>query len=811
MPGTLLNAALGLLPDRTVAVTGPDTLAAIVPMYNEETGAHASISALLHQETPPDQIALSINGGTDGTYRVATGVLLENGYRLVSSAVPGGPEARLEHWRGDAGQPPVVLISHPTRTAKSESINRLVGEGLVTADRLLILDGDTVLTPGFITELRNNFYRLRETGRGEQRRFVLEDYGLVSGSVCSARPPAGAGQWQQLISRGRGAEYATSMLLRRGQARQLGEGRLFGSSRVFTVVGCGFAARRGRLPLPLDSRTEDHEFTLLVQNTEAEERFTDPAGHGDRGFRVGTPTGSVPLHEYLPAGARFSVRRSGNVRFVPGAAMFTEDPALPGSLLGQVERWNGGGQEGALKRLGTRLRPNVAWTVWLAQLENLTGIFLLFLLLPNMIAANFAHPGFGVPLRAAGSWLLLDAVLTFLLSGLGFAVMNAATGRRGPRGILGAAGQAAAALAAYLFIRLVNPLAYVAALFDTVPAWWRSRHAAGRKHGVAWERPRGRRGLSPGVRNVLLSVAVLPVITGALLVPLLFPVNAPVWEIVHTAEQLKLEDYTSGLPPLSPAPAGGALCGAGTSGRGLELPRAAEETAYDPLGTWDLLALARLAPLLPLIEQAAAEYRINVQDLLLVFMNESLFDPLAVGPTGDLGLAQLTGDALTLLRTVSRDPSSAAYGPGLIDPDSNVFDPVFASCAGAAKLAWAWSQPRVSELSEAYALYINPVHGFAGGRIGRTWEPLVAQLDLLRPNVQRMASVYAQYGSDPARLPAAERKLVETSLLVADGLLDMRSAYERAREVIHSERIDDLELYDRVLNRLYGPALALND
>src|SRR5690625_3479454 len=398
MPGTLLNAALGLLPDRTVAVQGPLTLSIVVPMYNEERGAGHCISALLRQETPPHQIAISINGGQDDTRAVVTAKLREKGYGPVSRDSPGGLPARVEQWRAGPAEPPVLLVIYTEKTAKAESVNNLVASELLSGDRILVVDGDTVLHPRFVTELSRNFYRLRQVGRAGSRGWVLEEYPLVSGSVRARRPRGPAGAWQRLISSGRRAEYATSTLLRRGQARQAGDGPVFGTSRVFTVVGCGFAASREHFPMPVHSRTEDHEFTLRVQNSGREASVLTPEELGARGFRLGGGAESRPLTDLVPPGSPVRFRRAGTVRFVPEATMLTEDPATAGGFLNQVERWNGGGQEGALKRLGSRLRPNVAWTVWLAQAESLTGIFLLLLLLPNMVALNFVNPGLGMPL-----------------------------------------------------------------------------------------------------------------------------------------------------------------------------------------------------------------------------------------------------------------------------------------------------------------------------------------------------------------------------------------------------------------------------
>ena len=56
-----------------------------------------------------------------------------------------------------------------------------------------------------------------------------------------------------------------------------------------------------------------------------------------------------------------------------------------------------------------------------------------------------------------------------------------------------------------------------------------------------------------------------------------------------------------------------------------------------PLSRWGLLSLVRLAPIAPLIEEAATAYDLPVDLYLTILLNESYLDPLAVGPTGDKG------------------------------------------------------------------------------------------------------------------------------------------------------------------------------
>ena len=806
-----MNSFLGLRPDKSISVASQETLTVIAPMYNEENGARRCLASILRQEVQPDQLAISINGGSDNTYAVVTRILGEYGYSRKATDMLDGLDARLERWLAPGGAASIVLVTYRTRTAKSESINNLFNYRLISSDRVLLVDGDTILHPGFVRAMRQNFYRLStRTVEGSQRH-VIEDYALISGSVSSWLPQ-GAPVWQRIVSSGRRAEYAFSTLLRKGQSSQPGSSAVFGNSRLFTVVGCGFTARRELFPMPDTTRTEDHEFTLEVQNMPLTEVELEPAALDSMGLRLQIGDRLVRPSEVFGPDELILLRTGGNARFVPEALMLTEDPSSLNGLLNQVERWNGGGLEGALGRLGKKLRPNVAFTVWLAQIENLVGIFLLLFVLPNLIAMNVVNPSIGMSGAALLTWFVIDLVLSFLLNTAGFRLQKLARG--GPRkgAISWAMRQSLVSLPAYLLIRYLNPFAWVGAATDVIPAWIRRQRnrSAVQAGGVAWERPRGARA-SLRTQGVMVSVLGLyPLLSGLVVAPVINPVNATGWQLTYARSVVDMDNHRS-VGPL-PTPEEGAVptyCEAGQPGLVQLTLAGSAGVAYTPLGLWDLLALGRLAPLLPLIEQAAASYELPVTDLLQVFMNESLFDPLAHGPTGDLGLSQLTTDALTLLYAASNDPRSPIYNPSLISADSNVFDPVFSACAGAAKLAWAYDQPRVRNLEQAYALYINPVHGFVNGRIGDIWIPLVAQMQALEPNIQRLAATYAQYQHDPQVLSQHERRLIEVSLQVADSSIDLRAAYSQALEVIADAQIDDRDVYRQVLDQLFGPTLAV--
>ncbi len=813
MPGILLNSVLGLLPDRTRSVMSTETVTVVAPMYNEEEGARRCLASILTQNEAPEQIIVSINGGQDDTYAVVARILTDYGYRRRTVDEVNGLDASLERWLPVQAGAQVTLVVYRRQTAKADSINSLFRRRIVTTDRAILVDGDTILHPDFVHEIRRNFYRLRTRRNGDTVEHVIEDYGLVSGAV-SSWAPKGAGRWQRIVSAGRKAEYAFSAMIRRGQTRQIGSSELFGNSRLFTVVGCGFAARRELFPMASHTRTEDHEFTLLTQSMPVTETQITPEALELMGLRVDSGEGLVSPIDWFDLGDKVILRTGGNARFVNEALMMTEDPDSATGYLNQVERWNGGGIEGALGRIGKRLPHNVFMTVWLSQLENIVGIMLLLFVLPSLVALNMGNPSIGMPWHALLGWFAFDVILSLLLNTGGFTLQRRATGMAVWPSLRQAFGLALTTLPSYLLIRYMNPFTWVAAAIDIIPQHLRSRRTrVARRPAGAWERPRFAR-MSLRTSGVMASVlAVFPLIVGFVVAPIINPVNSEGWRLTNDRPVVKLENHVSASPLYSSGPEEIICAPTGTwaSAHDVSYRLHGDPANYGELNLWDLLTLARLAPLLPLIEEAAGTFDVPVKGYLQILINESLLDPLAHGPTGDLGLSQVTSDALTLLAAASQDPNSVIYSPGLIHDEGNVFDPAFSACLGAAKLAWAYSQPRVETLSEAYALYINPVHGFVNGRIGDIWVPLVAQVEVLAPTVERIAAVYARFETDPDSLTSLERRLVASSMDVRAGRIDIKTAYAQALDVIIDARIDDRDFYRRVLTNLYGaptPSLA---
>ncbi len=497
MPTTLLNAALSTVPDRSLPVCGPDRLAVVSPMYNEEAGARRALASLLTQSSLPDELAVSVNGSSDGTHAVVTATLEEFGFERLARAPAPQLLATVERWRHPGKAMAVVVLDYRQRTAKSEAVNNLVTSSLLTAERVLLVDGDTVFDRGFIAALRRNFYRLRwHSGRP-----VLEDYALQSGSVTSF-VPAGAQRAQRFIAAGRSAEYAFASVLRRGQVRTPGDGDLWGASRLFTVVGCGFTVRRDVLPMSPDTLTEDHDLTLAVQALPRTVERWSPAALAARGFRIVVEGEEVPFDQAFDREDVIELRRGGNARFVGDAQMYTEDPAHAGGYLRQIERWHGGGIQNALKRVlgeaGDRaMTPNVRFTLFGAQLENLLGLLLL-LLVPVMLALGvLGAMGSSALARNLALWVGIDLAATGLMTFAGF-YAQARDGRRARAPALRFAGRRTLQTwLPYMLLKVANPVSFVAAASSVVPAFFRERRAASRRavkgtQGVAWERPTAR-------------------------------------------------------------------------------------------------------------------------------------------------------------------------------------------------------------------------------------------------------------------------------------------------------------------------------
>lgn len=831
MPTVLANTALSFVKDRSYPVHSTDTLAVVSPMYNEEKGAAKALRSLLEQDVAPDQIALSINGGSDATYEVVSGLLGRKGYIKKVSRSYEALQAVLEIWLGATSPSFISVLRYSDKVSKSQSINTLVEQGIVRADRILVLDGDTVLHPGFVRYLRDNFYRLRVHTSSGARRFVLEDYGLQSGWVTSYAPKDASLQGR-FISAGRKAEYAFSGVLRSGQAKQLGRSALWGNSRLYTVIGCGFAARRDLFPIPTRTETEDHDFTLMGQNTPPTLERLSRAELARRGFKIVVDGEALAPEAFFDKEDMVKLKRGGNARFVEEALMLTEDPPHFNGFIRQVERWNGGGQQNVLERFGRPLAPQVRFALWTALFENILGLFILSLV-PLAVALHAGNSSLGLPLSAVALWLGFDGLLTFLFVGYGTYRQSKAARKPWWEALARGLRLSLRTTLPFLVLRYINPVTYVASATRVLPRHFFTRRNP-RDTGVVWERSHLRRQTrTEPVFVWTLLVFGASALGVAALAPQLNPINEEAWRLTHNAPFVDMRDFdhvsfmvepsakpspqpelepptlVTERPPRRGEPLSG-YCEPETLRVAAPEPLRlrGEAEAYRPLNRWSLLTLARLAPLLAYIENAATAYNVPVDFYLMVLLNESYLDPLAIGETDDKGLSQVTSDALTLLKALAQDRDSPYYNPQLFPALFSVFDADFSLCAGAAKLAWARSQAGVTNEAEAYALFINPVHGFAGGRISERHLPLTEAMLSQAPMVAALANTLALYHEHPDQLSDPERKLLNTAAFVHRGYLSLEDAYRVSFEVVQSVGLKDTEMYKALFSRYFGDVSA---
>ncbi len=831
MPTTLLNAALGLVPDRGLPVRGPDRLTAVVPMFDEELGAGRALTSLLDQREPVDEVVVSINGGRDRTPEVVAATLAAAGYACEADAPWGPSEVPRWRWRGAGARPPVVVLVHPRPVSKADSINLVVAGGLVSTERVLVMDGDTVLDDGFVAALRDAFYRLRPERHGGRMRWVLEDLAVQSGAVTSLWPVDG-GAAARLVSAARSAEYAFATLMRRGQTARLGSGPTFGASRLYTVVGCGFVARRAAFPMPSDTMTEDHDFTLQVQEGGSSERAIEVDSLHARGFRVVVDGRPRPLADVIDD-ASLTWRTTCGARFEAGATMRTEDPPRLSAYVGQIERWIGGGLENGLKRLvdperRRSLTPNVRFTVLAAQLENLVGM-LLFLALPAALGLWWPWAGSDAVLRGVGAWLLADAIVTGALVALG-AFLQARAGGGGRATAAGVAlRRVALGVLPLLLLRPLNAVAYATAATRVVPRFV-LRSLAEPSVNVTWERPRAirksLRSRTAAVGSVMVTLALAGFLVAARVSADTRPIDTQAWRDLHAGPRVDLMVHAvlptavAAVPAVPahdrrelmvaaepPTHAGGSTyCGPTGVAASADVARRFDEAApaYQPLSPWGVLTLARLAPIGALVEEAASAYDIPPVLLLQLLLNESYLDPLAVGPTDDLGLSQVTSDTLSLLRRISTTRGSRFENRALFAGAFSAFDPDFSICAGAAKLAWVRELPNGDDDEIAYARYINPLDGVVDGHVSARHRPLVDAFVAVRPMAEALAGAIVAYRVDRLRVTPVERTLLDLYHGVdgVDGGVEL--AYRRLAGLAEPLGIRDPGFYARVVAGLYG-------
>jgi cellulose synthase/poly-beta-1,6-N-acetylglucosamine synthase-like glycosyltransferase len=840
-PTVVFNAVVGLAPEREVTLRGPDRLAVVLPMFDEEGGAEAALLSVLAQRSPADAVVVSINGGSDRTGDVVAGALRRLGYRPEPRRERHGLGGRVTIWRRPA-RLDVTVVEFHAATGKAECLNAIVEHGIVGAERVLAVDGDTVLDPGFIGALRDGFYRARLETREGRRRWVVEDVALQSGAATSRRP-ARATPVATLVSCARDAEYAFSAVLRSGQTRRLGASRTFGRTRLYTVVGCGFSLRRDAFPIPMDTLTEDHDLTLAIQADDGDERSIDVESLAARGFEVVAGGRVHDPRAFFGAGETLTLLRGGGARFVTGAVMHTEDPSHLGGYVRQVERWTGGGLQNALKRTvdpsrSRALAPNVRFAMLSAQLENLFGLALLAYL-PIWLGMRTVDPGSGLPFLGLALWLAIDLTSTALVAAVGFVRLERSRGARG-RALVGHVIRGVAVgVVPLVALKYVHAVCYVTAASRVVPAYL-LRAGADRGAAVTWVRPhrhvrKGAHARTVGVGVAMASYALVGFVAVVSLAAPFDGIARETGEGAHSGAPIEYLAYL-GLPVQRSGPAlVPYVARSGTVEAGVvpvvdldddDGPAAATRSQYCPphavavataiprslsddagafegLSPWGVLTLARLVPVLAHVEAASTAYDVPPRLLLQVLLNESFLDPLAHGPTDDVGMSQVTADALALLRALATDPDSGFANPLLVGVPFTLYDPDFSICAGAAKLAWARAQPGGADDGIAYARYVNPSDGVVDGRVSARHAPIVAAFEAVRPLALAMSAVVAAYRADPEAVGPAARSLLAVADGVAAGAFGLEGAYRMTADLVTELGVDDAAFYAAVVRRLY--------
>lgn len=821
MPTVFLNTFFSFFKDKTLKLISNDSLAVISPMYNEEKGGGLALDSLLMQESVPEHIAISINGSTDRTYDVVTSILKMRNFDFRGTTAIPKFNAILETWTSRKYRTRVNIIVYYRQVSKSESINNLLESKIVDADRILIVDGDTIFHKAFVKRLRENFYRLHKKGK----EYWIEDYGLQSGSVGSI-VRSDSSFSAKFISASRTAEYAFSSIVREGQAKQIGNNALFGNSRLYTVIGCGFVARKDLLPIPVDTETEDHDFSLSCQGHKASFEKVSLTALKARSFKIIYKNQEYEVDKFIQQD-KIKIKHSGNARFVPDALMSTEDPPHLNGFIRQIERWNGGGLQNVLKRFGRSLSINVFFTLWGSFTEAVVGLILLALL-PTLIALNYGNSSLGIAPLSLGAWLGFDLIVSLSLIYLGLFKRFRAANMNIIKAWFKAVITSFRTIIPFLILRWFNPLTYVASATKAIPEHIRSRRKNYLRRGITWEKAHTR-GLKPSrSKIVLLWTSLFTVISTfavANFAPYINPINEEAWKLVYNKPHIDLEDYDY-LPAINSGQDEAVLVSLNTSTTKISLPKIPDGSislfchpsftylpngqktianygntgSYQRLGFWGLLTLARAVPLMPYIENAANTYNVPVDLLLRIYINESDLNPLADGTTGDKGLSQITSDALTLLNGISKDKDNKFYNPRLFPNKYSVYDPDFSSCAGAAKIAWALDQELAQGNQEkAYALYINPIHGVQNNEISQIHKILVGNMMSYTEMVQYIANAYAQYQENPARLTNFERSLIAVSYAVEDKEISIGEAYKKVYSLVKRYQLDDEEVYQTIL------------
>lgn len=204
---------------------GPVTITVLVPAHNEAERISATIKGLLSQDNPPERIIVVADNCTDETPALARTAGVE------------------------------VFETKGNRHKKAGALNQALGALLPEFgenDVVMIVDADTVLDQGYLTEAR--------------RRFIDDRALMAVGGLFYGEPGAG---WLGQFQRNEYTRYSRDIRRRRGKVFVLtGTASAFRPRGLRTVAqarGTLIPGRRGDV-YDTAALTEDNELTLALKS-----------------------------------------------------------------------------------------------------------------------------------------------------------------------------------------------------------------------------------------------------------------------------------------------------------------------------------------------------------------------------------------------------------------------------------------------------------------------------------------------------------------------------------------------------------------
>ena len=827
-PATMLNLVMGTFPDRTIPVRSNDIVSAILPMYNEGAVAKESLESLLSQTKMPKSIIVSVNGGGtdndfDKTYYVVRDELQSHGYISKEEGLSSTLDSGVETWVHEY-LPEVKVIDHIMQTSKADSVNGAIRQETEGIDRILILDGDTILKEDFLEKMSSNFYRLNIKRTDKGPVFEIEDYGLQSASVQSLREND---KWQaKLISSARKFEYAFATVVRKGQATVFGNSKLFGNTRLFTATGCGLTARKELYPMPQETLTEDHDFSLKVQDDDKTKRESSRDEIERMGLEFYVNGEWRKARDIMDAQDRVVITKSGNARFVDNAIMYTHDPPSIEGLIRQWERWNGGAIQVMLNSFGNKKRKaNTAYATGSANLENIIISGAMAAAIAG-IAMHAANPDIGLSMHNLEVGLGIDTSIVAGVAGYGFYLASRAQGYTNAKSALSAIKNTAVNLLPFELTRFIGPVTYLKAMASELYTRAKNKLSGREKNeNVIWERPNSGGSLRKKAAGYApLAAAITAIAFGAYgvsgagndynLEAMNLMRSAPSENAVYNQKPVWLDNAVNvtinpkvqlkrvndnGISQYCAAPSDAPLISIASLGNSDD---------YKPLTFGQLQVLARMAPVAGYLENAATYYNYSKDEmdmLLKTVLFESWYNPLAEGKTNDKGLGQITPSAINLVRNISLNYKGQEYNPRLAASDFSVWNPDWNLCATASKLAYVSGMVKDGNEGDIYALYVNPAKGIVNGVMPPDIESRVNDFEKVTPNfMPAIENAFAAYDKNPKILTSPERRLILLSKEVTSGNISPQNAYLKSSSLSQMAGVDDSSFYEKVQAKLYA-------